>query len=151
MLVLLDEDVPVQLLEPLRHLTRKRHSIDHVTQVHLQGRKDAPLLRIAQGRGYGAIVTGDLAQLDDPKETVAIARSGLHHVRFAQKPGLRGLAYALGSLVASLPGILDELEGISDQRLVKITGLDPSKRRYEIIDPTTDPPAYWPRRRSRRG
>ena len=150
MQVLLDEDVPVQLLEPLRHLTRRRHTIDHVTAVRLQGRKDVPLFKLARQQGYEAIVTADLAQLDDPKETAAIARSQMHHIRYAQRPGLRGLAYALGALVAALPGVLDELEVEPGQRLVKITGLDPKQRRHEIIDPATNPPAYWPRRRTRR-
>jgi hypothetical protein len=56
---------------------------------------------------------------------------------------------ALGALVAELPTILDELSSITSQRLVRVQGLDPKKRRFDIIDPSSDPPAYWPRRRAR--
>jgi hypothetical protein len=42
MRVLLDEDVPKQLLEPLRHLTRSRHEVVHVADTRLKGRKDVP-------------------------------------------------------------------------------------------------------------
>lgn len=149
MRVLLDEDVPIQLLEPLRHLTRKTHTIDHVQDVKLKGRKDIPLMRLARERGYEVIVTADLAQLSDPGETRAIARSGLHHVRYSQRPGLRGLAYALGALIAALPDLLDELESSQSQRLAKIVGLDARQRRFEVVDPEENPPAYWPRRRAR--
>lgn len=77
MRVLLDEDVPMQLLEPLRHLTLGRHTLDHATQVRLGGRMDIPLLRIARERGYEAVITNDLGQLHDPDETRAIARGGV--------------------------------------------------------------------------
>lgn len=146
MRVLLDEDVPIQLLEPLRRLIRPEHTAEHVTLVSLQGRKDIPLLNTARQQGYEVFVTADLAQMSDPGEIAAIASSDLHHVRFAQKPGRRGLALALAGLIAALPDLLDELEGVQGQRLVRIVGLDPRQRRYQITDPSVDPPAYWPRR-----
>jgi hypothetical protein len=151
MQVLLDEDVPVQLLGPLRHLTMGRHAIDHVTQVRLSGSKDRPLFRIAKERGYAAVITNDRGQLDDPQETRAIAESGLHHIRYSQKTklGLKGLTLALGALVASLPLVLDDLADEPAQRLVRIEGLDPNKKHYKVIDPKANPPAYWPRRGSR--
>ena len=152
MQVLLDEDVPVQLLEPLQHLTQGRHVVDHVTRVRLSGIKDPSLFRVAKERGYEAVVTNDWGQLDDPQETKAIAMSGLHHIRYAQKTrlGRRGLALALGALVASLPRVLDELDVLgTGQRLVRVEGLDPNRRHYTVTDPREDPPAYWPRRRPR--
>jgi hypothetical protein len=148
MRVLLDEDVPKQLLEPLRHLTRGRHEVVHVADTRLKGRKDVPLLKEAARQGFEAVVTNDAAQLDDPAETRAIKQSGLHHVRYSQRHhGLRGLALALGALVAELPSVLDELPAASSQRLVRIQGLDPSRKRYEIVDPSQEPPKYWPRGR----
>jgi len=150
MRVLLDEAVPTQLLEPLQHLTKGRHDIAHVVNTQLKGKKDVPLLRMAVELGFDAIVTNDIAQLADPTETKAIAKSKLHHIRYSQRQlGLRGLALALGALVAELPTILDELSSITSQRLVRVQGLDPKKRRFDIIDPSSDPPAYWPRRRAR--
>jgi len=76
MRVLLDEDVPKQLLEPLRHLTRGRHEVVHVADTRLKGRKDVPLLKEAARQGFEAVVTNDAAQLDDPTETRAIKQSG---------------------------------------------------------------------------
>jgi PIN like domain len=146
--VLLDEDVPIQLVEPLRHLTDGRHTVDHATRVRLKGKKDIPLFRLANERGYDCVVTNDHGQLFDPDETRAIARSGLHHVRYKQRhEGLRGLAFALGALIAALPSLLDDLERETGQRLLRVEGFDPSKRRYEMVDPATDPPRYWPRKR----
>jgi len=83
MRVLLDEDVPKQLLEPLQHLTRSRHEITHVADTRLNGLKDAPLLRKAAALGFHAIVTNDSSQLQDPAETKAIAKSKLHHIRYS--------------------------------------------------------------------
>jgi PIN like domain len=149
--VLLDEDVPVQLLEPLRHLTHPRHTVEHAAHVRLKGRKDVSLFRLARERGYECVVTNDHGQLFDPRETRAIARSGLHHVRYKQRhEGLRGLAFALGALIAVLPGLLDDLERETGQRLLRVQSFDPSHKRYEMMDPASDPqpPAYWPRRKA---
>jgi hypothetical protein len=147
--VLLDEDVPVQLVEPLSHLTRGKHTVDHVTRVRLTSRKDVPLFRLAKERGYQCVVTNDHGQLLDPDETKAIARSGLHHVRYKQRhEGRRGLAFALGALIAVLPSLLDDLEREVGQRLLRVESFDPSRRRYEMVDPASDPPRYWPRRRA---
>jgi hypothetical protein len=146
---LLDEDVPVQLLEPLRHLARRGHTVDHVTHVRLTSRKDVSLFRVAKERGYECVVTNDHGQLFDPDETRAIARSGLHHVRYKQRhEGRRGLAFALGALITVLPSLLDDLEREIGQRLLRVESFDPSRKRYEMIDPASDPPAYWPRRKA---
>lgn len=148
MRVLLDEDVPKQLLEPLRHLVRGKHQIDHVLDVRLGGTKDADLYRRADELHYDALVTNDTNQLSDPAEVRAIALSGLHHISYGMGMGVAGLAHALGALIAALPGCLDELEAASGQRLVKVQGLDPTRKRYELTDPETEEgkPAYWPRR-----
>lgn len=144
MRVLIDEDTAIQLLVPLRHLLRG-HTVDHVTQTRLQGKKDVPVFRDAARAGYEVFVTNDHGQLDDPYECAAIKRSGMHHVRYGQRhTGMRGLALALGSVIAAMPMVMLELEQAGGQRLVHITGLNPD-RRFELTDPARTPPRYWPR------
>jgi hypothetical protein len=84
--------------------------------------------------------------LDDPDETDAIKRSGLHHVRYGQRYdlGLSGLALALGALIAAMPLVMADLAKATGQRLVRINGLEP-RGRHGIIDPINEPPRYWPR------
>ncbi|HEY2764187.1 MAG TPA: DUF5615 family PIN-like protein [Pseudonocardiaceae bacterium] len=77
MKLLLDEDVPVQLVEPLRHLLRE-HQVDHVQALGWKGKKDRFLLPDASRKGYEALITNDSAQLDNPEETRAIRDSGMH-------------------------------------------------------------------------
>ncbi|MDQ1665966.1 MAG: hypothetical protein QOH75_1997 [Actinomycetota bacterium] len=150
MRVLLDEDVPEQLVEPLRHLT-PGHTIDYVGQTRWAGKKDPDLYRAIRGAGYDVIVTNDRSQLNDPGLTKEIRRSQVHHVRYSQKhPGLRGLALALGALIAALPTLLDELATAEGQMLVHVHALDPRKKRHTVRDPRVDPPAYWGRRPRRR-
>ena len=48
MRLLLDEDVPVQLLEPLRHLLFG-HQVDHTDQLGWKGKKDRFLLQDERG------------------------------------------------------------------------------------------------------
>ncbi|WP_206685758.1 hypothetical protein [Kribbella qitaiheensis] len=92
------------------------------------------------------LVTNDASQLDDPDETDAIKKSGLHHVRYGQRYdlGLSGLALALGALIASMPLVMADLTKATGQRLVRINGLDP-RGRHEVTDPAKSPPRYWPR------
>ena len=63
MKLLLDEDVPVQLVEPLRRLLRG-HQVDHVQSLGWKGKKDCFLLPDASRKGYDALITNDSAQLD---------------------------------------------------------------------------------------
>ncbi|MGQ0718664.1 MAG: DUF5615 family PIN-like protein [Pseudonocardiales bacterium] len=60
MKLLLDEDVPVQLVEPLRRLLHE-HQVDHVQSLGWKGKKDRFLLPDASGKGYAALVTADRA------------------------------------------------------------------------------------------
>jgi hypothetical protein len=143
MRVLIDEDTPIQVVGPLKHLLR-RHLIDHVAEKGWKGKKDRFLLRDAKNAGYDVIITRDHNQLSDPAECTAIKRSGLHHVTYSQKrEGMAGLALAIGAVIAAMPLVMAELERADSQRLVRIAGLEPA-RRYKVTDPTRDPPAYWP-------
>jgi hypothetical protein len=143
MRILLDADTPIQLLAVLRHLLPE-HQVDHVHELGWSGKKDIPLLRDAGAR-YQVFVTNDANQLDNPDETAAIRRSRLHHVRYGhRKPGLRGLALAIGAVVAAMPDVVEHLENAESQRLVQVKGLDPNpKHRFESTDPTRHPPRYW--------
>jgi len=146
MRLLLDEDVPVQLVEPLRRLL-PGHQIDHTEQLGWKGKKDLFLLPDAHRRGYDALLTHDSAQLDSAEECRAIRDSRMHHIRYHQntRRGLDGFALAMASVMAAIRQILRELEEVDGQRLVEIRAIDPG-RRHRTTDPRLDPPRYWPSR-----
>ncbi len=83
MRVLLDEDVPVQVLEALQQVLHG-HTIDHVNRIGWKSKKDLALLTDAGKRGYEVLVTNDKNQLEDVEESRAIRDSGMHHVRYDQ-------------------------------------------------------------------
>lgn len=141
MRVLLDENVPVQLLDPLRHVLRA-HDVDHVETVGWKGKKDGSLIPDAAARMYHVFLTKDTNQLAVPEECDAIKRSRLHHVRFKQADGLAALGRAIGSIVVAMHPIMEALESAGSQRLVFIGN---AVREFEVTDPKVNPPsAYWP-------
>jgi hypothetical protein len=146
MRLLLDEDVPLQLVDPIRHLLRE-HTVDHVEEVGWKGKKDRFLLPDARRRKYDALVTNDSAQLDSIEESRAIKDSGLHHIRYRQdtRRGIEGLALAIASVVAAIRQVVIELEQEDGQRLVEIQSIQSGKR-HKMTDPRLDPPKYWPSR-----
>ncbi|SRR6266566_1970403 len=144
MRILLDEDVPIQVLALLDRVL-KPHEVHHVQRIRWKGKGDLFLFADAAARGYNVLLTNDHGQLSDPRECDAIKKAGFHHVRYDQRPGLRGLALAVAAIVAAMPDLVEELENESAQRLVRIIGLDPRRKRFEIVDPQREPPAYWPR------
>ncbi|MGH3772657.1 MAG: hypothetical protein ACRDRW_14900 [Pseudonocardiaceae bacterium] len=146
MKLLLDEDVPVQLVEPLRRLLRE-HQVDHVQDLGWKGKKDCFLLPDASGKGYDALITNDSAQLDSAEETRAIRESGMHHIRYRHdtRRGIDGLALAMASVMAAIRPVVRELDDADGQRLVEIQAILPT-RRYKITDPRVDPRPYWPSR-----
>lgn len=145
MRLIVDEDTAVQVLEPLRHVLFG-HQVDHVSEISWKGKKDRQVLPDARKAGYDVIITRDRAQLNDPRECDAIKKSGLHHVRYTQRlDGMRGLALAIGALIAAMPMVMEQLAGADSQRLVKITSIDP-RQRFDLTDPQRTPPSpYWPR------
>ena len=77
-------------------------------------------------------------------ETRGIKRAGIHRVSYRHGvDGLRGLALAVGAIIAAMPAVMEELGAAGGQRLVSIHGLAPGKKRYDIVDPRRDPPRYW--------
>jgi hypothetical protein len=131
MRILIDENVPVQMLEMLRRLL-PGHDVRHVSEIKWAGKKD---------------LAKDGRQLEDPSETSAIKKSGMHHIRFSHgHKGMAGLGLAMGAVIAAMPLIVRELDTAHGQQLVHIKGLNPgSKQRFDRVDPAKQPPRYWPR------
>jgi hypothetical protein len=147
MRILIDEDTAVQVVGPLRHVLIG-HDVMHIYDLKWKGKKDRHVLPDAKNAGFHLLITKDHNQLSDPRECDAIKRSGLHHVRYTQRTdGMRGLALALGAIIAAMPMVMQELEHADSQRLVKIASIDGRPgNRFEATDPRRDPPSqYWPR------
>jgi hypothetical protein len=145
MRVLVDEGMPVQVLEPLR--LNKGHSFDHVEEIRWKGKKDVSLFRDAASRGYEAILTLDVAQLESIEESGALRKSKLHHIAIQQgrtAQGVRGMARVIASVVAAMPYVLDELDIAKGQRVVQLSLLK-AARRHEVFDPQIDAARfpYW--------
>lgn len=141
MLVLVDENAPLQLLDPLQHVLR-RHVVHHVESIGWKGKKDRSLIPDAAIRGYQVFLTKDVNQFAVPEECDAIKRSGMHHVRFRQGDGLAALGRAVGSVIVALHPVMEELVAAPSQRLVEIRT---ATRDYTVTDPNVRPPsAYWP-------
>jgi len=145
MRVLVDEPMPVQVLEPLR--LNKGHQFDHVNDLRWKGKKDIPLFRDAASKGYQAVLTLDVAQLDSVDECRALRRSGLHHIGIQQgrsAQGIRGMARVISSVVVAIPYVLADLEEADGQRVVELSLLS-STRRHGVFDPQVDAARfpYW--------
>ncbi|MEN3361124.1 MAG: hypothetical protein V7637_5106 [Mycobacteriales bacterium] len=143
---LLDEGVPVQMLEPLR-LLLPGHQIDHVIRLGWKGKRDVFLLPDARGRRYDILLTNDRAQLNSSDECRAIRDSRLHHLRYHQntRRGRDGLAVAMASVLATIRPVLHELTEVDGQRLVEIHAIQ-TDGLHHTVDPRIDPPPYWPSR-----
>lgn len=145
MRVLVDEGMPVQVLEPLR--LNKGHSFDHVDEIHWKGKKDVSLFRDAASRGYEAILTLDVAQLESSDESRALRQAKLHHIAIQQgrtAQGVRGMARVIASVVAAMPYVLDDLNVAKGQRVVQLSLLK-AARRHDVFDPQADTSRfpYW--------
>lgn len=140
--VLVDEGMPVQLLEPLG--LNRGHQFDHVNGLRWKGRLDQPLFRDAAGRGYDAILTLDVNQLSDADECRALRRSGLHHISLQQgrrARGVKGTARVIASVIAAMPYVLEDLEEADGQRIVELS-LFAAGRRHEVFDPLKERNRY---------
>src|SRR5882724_4550649 len=102
MRILLDEDVPVQITEVLRHVLRG-HFVTHLLDLGWAGKPDLGVFHDVTGK-FDALVTNNYHQFKDPDETKAIKKSGVHHISYEQKvPGLIGLGLAVAAVVAAMP------------------------------------------------
>jgi hypothetical protein len=145
--LLIDEQTPIQYRGVLAFLL-PQHEVAHVNDLRWKTKKDVALLTDAVNRGYTVFLTNDVRQLEDPDETDAIRRSGIHHVRYrvprTRTIPLAHLGLALGAVAAAMPMIMNELATASTQRLVLIKGVSTTPGdRYEAIDPNRTPPRYW--------
>jgi hypothetical protein len=132
--VLVDEGMPVQLLEPLR--LNRGHQFDHINGLRWKGRLDQPLFRDAAGRGYDAILTLDVNQLSDAEEC--------HHISLQQGRSVRGAtgtARVIASVIAAMPYVLEDLEEADGQRIVELS-LFSAARRHEVFDPLKERNRY---------
>jgi hypothetical protein len=87
MRIFIDEETAAQFVEPLRHVLLG-HDVAHVSGLSWKGKKDLRVLpdaRNARNAGFHALITRDRAQFSDPRECDAIKKSGLHHIRYAQR------------------------------------------------------------------
>lgn len=144
MRILLDEDVPTQVLVILRRVLLG-HELEHVARLKWKSKKDRQLYRDAVNAGYGMLVTNDGSQLNDPDITVAIKQSGMHWVSYEHRcDGKKGLALAVAAIIAAMPDIVVIADAADSQRLFHAVDIAPG-RRYRVIDPRREPPRYWPR------
>jgi hypothetical protein len=144
--LLLDEGMPVQLLEPLRLNTPS--VFQHVDELRWKGKLDADLFRDAASRGFDALIVLDVDQLSDPDLCRALKASGLHHISLKQGrriKGKAGVARVIASVVGAMPYILMDLEQADGQRLVEVALLAPGAR-HETFDPRRERHRfpYWP-------
>ena len=140
MKLLIDEQTPVQYRDVLAFLL-PGHEVAHVNDLRWKSKKDAALLADAVRRGYEVFLTNDVRQLEDPAETDAIRRSGIHHVRYriprTRTVPLAHLGLALGAVAAAMPMVMTALASAKSQRLVLVKGVSTNPAdRYEAVDPT---------------
>jgi hypothetical protein len=128
------------------------HQVDHVQKIGWKNKKDLSLLPDLAKRGYDALVTADLNQLQNEDEAKLIKRYGFHHVRFQQVgKGIAATASAMATIMAGLPAVIPELEKADGQRLVLLKLVKCNQAQYELTDPRVNPPTYWPGRGTRNG
>ncbi len=142
MRVLLDEGLPIQLLEPLRR--NLGHEFQHVERLKWKGKQDPFLFRDAADRDFEAIIALDLDQLVDPGEWRALRDSRLHHISVRQGrtvQGKKGLARVMGSLIVAMPYVLEDLEAADGQRIVEVALLAATAR-HETFDPKRERSRY---------
>lgn len=144
MRILLDEDVPMPILDLLRHIL-KGHTVDHVYRVNWGSKTDVDLYKDARARRYDVIVTNNLRQLNEPSECDAIKRSGLHVIFYDLRDGVVGLGLAAGAVCAGMHPAIADLANRQQQHLAWITALSANKRRYRVKNPATEVVSpYWP-------
>ncbi len=138
---LLDEGLPVQLLGPLRRNTP--HEFRHVEELKWKKKGDTFLYPDASARGFEGVLALDVDQLVIKKEWEAIRRSGIHHISLRQGrtvKGKKGLARVIGSFIAAMPWILDDLASADEQQIVEVS-LFGNSARHKSFDAKSYPPS----------
>lgn len=127
---LLDEALPVQLLEPLR-ITNRGHQFEHVDDLLWKGKRDVNLFADAAAQGFDGIITVNVSQLVNRDEWRALRRADLHHISIKQRRanrGLRDVARVMASIIVATPYVLADLEEATKQQIVDIKLLDARAR-----------------------
>lgn len=145
MKILLDENVPVQLIEPLKWLLRG-HRISHANETW-KGIKDEQLYDKARRSGYELVITVDGNQLLNDRICKAIHRSGVHCAFLdVGRSSLDDLAAASAALVHCARDITNLLEDAEGQRIITIQRLG-ERSLFTVYDPRKEAPSpYWPRK-----
>ena len=146
MRILLDENVPQPLTEPLSWLLSRKHEMAHINE-QCKGIKDPQLYDKAKRNGCDVVISNDSQQLYDPEICKAIQRSGRHVVFIAMSNGgLRSLAAAAGALIHCIREIIAELEQSDGQQIIVVPMLR-GEPRYTRYDPRREGPSpMWPRK-----
>ncbi|TXK35007.1 hypothetical protein [Nonomuraea sp. C10] len=145
MKILLDENVPEPLSEPLTWLLRG-HPMSHVNK-RWKSIKDQQLYDKAKRCGYDIVISNDSQQLYDSEICRAIQRSS-RHVVFVETSsgGLRSLSAAAGALMHCIRDIVTELEKAETQRIIIVPMLH-GEPKYKPYDPRKEAPSpMWPRK-----
>lgn len=150
MKILLDEQVPVPVLDPLQRMLQPTHKIDHVSTIKWTQKLDRHLIPDLKERGYAALVTADLRQLENPDEVTLIYKTKIHHIRYNQHgKGIHKTASAIATVVAGLPSVVAALEEAPGQRLVSLKLVRSGATQFDMVDPSRTPPSvYWPSRKT---
>ena len=146
MKIILDENIPEPLSEPLGWLLRG-HRMAHVNRCW-KGIKDQQLYDKAKRQGYDVVISNDSQQLYDSDICKAIQRSN-RHVVFVESSsgGLKHLAAVTGALMHCIRDIIAELEQAESQRIVIVPMLH-GEPKYRPYDPrkAEAPSPMWPRK-----
>lgn len=137
MKLLLDEGLPVQLLEPLE--LNKEHGFAHVDGLKWKSKGDTFLFPDAVGKGFDGILALDVDQLTIKREWKALRKSRLHHVSLRQGrtvSGRKGVARIIASFVVAMPWVLEHLHQAEEQQIVEVRLLGNASR-HEAFDART--------------
>lgn len=138
---LLDENVSVQVIAPVRALL-PRHRFESIYQYdagRLAGLDDDELLAEMSSGIFDALVTHDQSQLVDHRE--ALLAAGVHWLGLRQPRirGLHGLAASAACMLAGFPHALDLIEKWDDPEhgaWIVLKGMQRERsQRIELMNP----------------
>lgn len=145
MKILIDEQTPVQFSASIAAGLGPAYEVVHVHDLGWSGTKDVELLKRAESKGFDLIITNDRDQINDPAESRAIRRSGIHHLlypRFGGK-GFSGFTLTLAALLAALPAVLAAIADSDNQLFIKVRKISPQAAdRIHIRDLVRNPLPY---------
>ncbi len=145
MKILIDEQTPVQFTASIAAGIGPAHEVVHVHDLGWSGTKDVELLKRAGSKGFDLIITNDRDQVNDPAESRAIRRSGIHHLLYPRMggKGLSGFTLTLAALLAALPAVLAAITDSDNQLFIRVKKISPRPvDRIHIRDLVRNPLPY---------